>query len=83
MAGDKTELGRRSSELFLDISVRFARRFMALHAVRAESSLEEIDDAAMFKLTGLNFKQIVRESEEPKTRSVYLPTSSLQPNRYR
>ena len=45
---------------------------MSLHAIRAKSSLEEIDDAAMFKLTGLNFEQIVSESEEPKTRIAQL-----------
>jgi len=37
------------------------------HAVRTEASLKEIDNAAMFKLAGLNLKQIVRESEEPET----------------
>jgi hypothetical protein len=45
---------------------------MALRAVSAEPSLEEIDDAAVLKLTGLNVKQIVRESEEPKTRIAQL-----------
>jgi hypothetical protein len=37
------------------------------HAVCAESSLKEIDNAAMFKLASLNLEQIVRESEEPET----------------
>ena len=40
---------------------------MVLHAVGAESPFKQIDDAAVFKLASLNLKQIVRESEEPKT----------------
>src|SRR6267142_3328083 len=39
---------------------------MVLNAVRTESSFKQIDDTAMFELAGLNFEQIVRESEEPK-----------------
>jgi hypothetical protein len=39
---------------------------MVLHAVRAESPLEEVDDAAMLELTSLHLKQIIRESEEPE-----------------
>jgi hypothetical protein len=45
---------------------------MVLHAVRAEAPLEKIDNAAMFKLTGLNLKQIVREGEQPETRVAQL-----------
>ena len=45
---------------------------MVLHAVRTEPPLEQVGDAAMFKLTGLNIEQIVRESEEPKTRIAQL-----------
>jgi hypothetical protein len=37
-----------------------------LHAVRAETPVEKIDNAAMFKLAGLNFQHIVRENEEPE-----------------
>src|SRR3954465_2013588 len=61
VAGDKTETGRLSLKLPLDIGAGLARRFMVLHAVGAEPSLEEIDDAAMLKLTGLNLEQIIRE----------------------
>jgi hypothetical protein len=39
-----------------------------LHAVRGEASFEQIDDAAMRKLAGLHFKQIVGEAEEPEPR---------------
>jgi hypothetical protein len=39
---------------------------MVLHAVRAEPPLEQIDNAAVLKLTRLNLKQI--EGEEPETR---------------
>jgi hypothetical protein len=39
---------------------------MVLHAVRAESPLEEADNAAMRQLTSLHLEQIVRESEEPE-----------------
>jgi len=56
MAGDKTELGRSNSKLFLDISVSLARRFMVLHAVRAESSFKQIDDATVLKLARLHFE---------------------------
>ena len=54
MAGDKTELGRPYSKLFLDISVSLARRLMVLHSVRAESSFKQIDDATMLKLARLH-----------------------------
>jgi hypothetical protein len=60
VAGDKTELRRLSSKLFLDISVRLARRLVVFHAVRSESSFKQIDDPAMLKLAGLTFEQIVR-----------------------
>ena len=40
---------------------------MVLNAVRTESSFKQIDDTAMFELAGLNFEQIVRESEETET----------------
>src|SRR5258705_10888758 len=39
---------------------------MVFHAVRAESPLEEADNAAMLELTSLHLKQIVGESEEPE-----------------
>ena len=67
VTGDKIELGGFNSKLFLDVSVSLARRLMVLHAIRAESSFKQIDDAAMLKLARLHFKQIVREDEEPKT----------------
>jgi hypothetical protein len=55
---------------------------MVLHAVRAESSLEEIDNAAMFELARLNLKQIVGECEKPdalhrQRRDSVPPRSSL------
>ena len=68
MARDKAELRGLDTELLLDISVSLARRLMVLHAVRAETPLEKIDDAAMFKLAGLYFEQIVGEREQPETR---------------
>jgi hypothetical protein len=40
---------------------------MVLHTVRAKSSFEQIDDAAVLELPSLHFDQIVREREEPKT----------------
>ena len=67
MAGDETEPGGLDRKLSLDIAISLARRLVMLHAVRTEASLEEIDDAAMFKLAGLNLQQIVREREEPET----------------
>ena len=67
MAGDKTELRGLNRKLSLNVGISLARRLVMLHAVRIESSLKEIDNAAMFKLAGLNFKQVVGESEEPKT----------------
>jgi hypothetical protein len=39
---------------------------MLLHAVRAESPLEEVNDAAMLELTSPHLKQIIRGSEEPE-----------------
>ena len=67
VAGNKKELVRFNSKLFLDISVSLARWFMVLHAIRAESSFKQIDDASMLKLARLHLEQIVREREEPKT----------------
>src|SRR5271170_3498700 len=55
VAGDKTELRRFGSELFFDISVGLPRRLMVLHAVRTESPLKQIGDAAMLELASLNF----------------------------
>src|SRR5579863_4917952 len=40
---------------------------MMLHTVRAEAALEQIDNAAVFKLTGLHLKQIIGEGEQPET----------------
>jgi hypothetical protein len=37
---------------------------VVLHAIRAEASLEEIDNAAMFKLARLNLKQFICESKQ-------------------
>src|SRR6516165_10481060 len=67
VAGYKTELGRFNAELFLNISISLARWFVVLDTVRAEPSFEQIDDAAVLELPSLNFEQIVREREEPKT----------------
>jgi hypothetical protein len=64
VAGYKTELGRFNAELFLNISISLARWLVVLHAVRAESSFEQIDDAAVLELPGLNFEQIVRERKK-------------------
>jgi hypothetical protein len=63
MAGDETELGGPNPKLFFDKGVSLARLLMVLHAVCAKSSFEEIDNAAMLKLTSLNPKQIIREGE--------------------
>ena len=68
MARDKAELRGLNSKLPPDIGVSLARGLMVFHAVRAEAPLEQIDNAAMFKLTGLNLGQIVRESELPAPR---------------
>ena len=67
VAGYKTKLGRLNAKLSRNVSVSLARRLMVLDAVRAKSSFEQIDDAAMLELPGLNFEQIVREREEPET----------------
>ena len=67
VAGYKTELGRFNAELFLNISISLARWLVVLHTVCAKSSFEQIDDAAVLELPGLNFEQIVREREKPKT----------------
>ena len=45
---------------------------MVLHAIRAETPLEQIDDAAVFKLAGLHLQQIVGEREQPETRIAQL-----------
>jgi hypothetical protein len=45
---------------------------MVLYAIRAEAPLEKIDNAAMFKLTGLNLEHIVCERERPETRIAQL-----------
>ena len=63
MTGDQTELGGFNAEFPLDVGVSLRRWLVALHAVRAEAPLEEIDNAAMLELTGLNLEQIVREGE--------------------
>ena len=47
MAGDETEPRRLDPELLLDMGVCLARWLMVFDAVRAEPSLEEIDDAAL------------------------------------
>ena len=67
VAGDKTELRGLNRELSRNVGISLTRRLVMLHAVRTESSLKEIDNAAMFKLASLNLEQIVRESEEPET----------------
>src|SRR5215470_7078378 len=38
-----------------------------LHAIRTESPLKEIDNAAMLELASLHLKQIIGESEESET----------------
>ena len=43
-----------------------------LYAIRAEAPFEKISNAAVFKLTGLYLEQIVRKSEQPKTRVAQL-----------
>jgi hypothetical protein len=43
-----------------------------LHAIRTESPLKEIDNAAMLELARLNLKQIVGESEEAEARGAQL-----------
>ena len=58
--------GGHNCKLSLDIGISLARRFVMLHAVRAETPLKEIDNAAMLKLASLDLKQIVRECEEPE-----------------
>jgi hypothetical protein len=63
VTGDQTELGGFNAKLPRDVGVSLGRRLVALDAVRAEAPLEEIDNAAMLQLTGLNLKQIVREGE--------------------
>ena len=63
VAGDHTELGRCNPEPLLDIGVGLPRRLVMLRAVRAEAPFEQIDDAAVFELSGLHFKQIVGEAE--------------------
>jgi len=67
VAGDQTELGGFNPEFFLHIGVSLGRRLVVLDAVGTESSFKQIDNAAMFKLAGLNLKQVVGEREEPKT----------------
>ena len=81
MARDKTELRGFHAELPLDISVSLARRLMVLHAIGAETPLEKIDNAAMFKLAGLHLKQIVGEREQPETRIAQLGAARPEPPR--
>jgi len=69
MTGDKTELRRLNPKLSFNVGTSLALRLMMLHAIRAESPFKEIDNAAMLELASLNFKQIVRESEETEART--------------
>jgi hypothetical protein len=66
MARDKTELRGFHPQLPLDVSVSLAQRLMMLHAIRAETPVEKIYNAAMFKLSRLYLKQIVGEREQPE-----------------
>ncbi len=66
MASDQTELRGLNPKLPLDISISLARGLVMLHAICAKAPLEEIGNAAMFKLTGLNLKQIVCEGKQRK-----------------
>ena len=61
-----------NSEFPLDVGVNPARGLVVLHPVRAEAPLKKIDNAAMFKLTGLNLGQIVGQGEQPETRIAQL-----------
>jgi hypothetical protein len=72
VARDKTEFRGLDTKLGLDMGISLARRLMVLHAVGAEAPLEQIDNSAILKLTGLNFQQIIREGEQPETRVAQL-----------
>ena len=63
VAGDHAELRGFGAEFLLDIGVSLARRLVMLDAVRAEPALEQIDDAAMLKLSGLHLEQVVGQRE--------------------
>src|SRR5262245_29793332 len=52
---------------------------MVPYAVGAESSLEQIDNAAMRVLTSLHLKQIVRESEQPEASVAQPAQCRLEP----
>ena len=51
MTSDKAQLRGLDLKLSLDVGASLTRRLMVLHAVCAESPLEEVDDAAMLELT--------------------------------
>ena len=67
VAGDQAKLRGADSKLLLDVGICVTRGLMVFDAIRAEASFEKVDNAAMLQLTGLNLKQIVRESEQPET----------------
>ncbi len=76
MACDETELRGFHAKLPLDVSVSLGRWLMVLHAIRAETPLEEIYDAAMFELASLHLKQIVGEREQPEPASRSLASAA-------
>src|SRR5262249_41012947 len=68
VACDQEELGGIDTELILDMGVDLGCGLMAFDSVRAESSLEQIDDSAMLELPGLRLRRVVRKGEQPKAR---------------
>ena len=79
MTGDEEQLRGLDAELLLDIAVSLTRRLVVLDAVGAEPPLEEIGDAAMLKLTRLNFEEIVGEGEQAEAGIAQLAQGAAAP----
>ncbi|MGY4331838.1 hypothetical protein ACVWWG_006255 [Bradyrhizobium sp. LB7.2] len=67
VAGDHAELRGLGSKFMSDVGVGLRPRLAGLDAVHTERFFEESRDSCALELEGLNFGQVVSESEEPKT----------------
>src|SRR5215472_15661398 len=72
VAGDKAKLRRRHLQFLLHMCVGFARGLVVFYAIGAESALEQVDDAAVFELAGLDLQEIVGEREQPEAGTAQL-----------
>src|SRR6202012_5563175 len=66
MTGDQAKLRGFNPQLLLDVAIRLARGLVVLDAIRAETPLEKIGNAAVLKLARLHFQQVVGQGEKPE-----------------